>query len=259
LIPDVPVYQPVKASDPDFYPELKQYDADLFVVVAYGEIIKEELLNMPKLGCINVHASLLPKYRGAAPIQWCLINGEIETGVTIMHMAKKMDAGDIIRQIKVRIPQNMTAGELHDLLLEEGKKVLYQVITEFEKGKVKAFPQDHEQATFSPKVELEDCEVDWSRPAYELHNLIRGVTPIPGAWCRVELKGKQKRMKILQSRVVMGYSDEPGKLLMFGKEGMIVSCGDESLRIIQLQIEGKKPVSAEEFANAIAIDDIRLK
>src|SRR5262249_23721452 len=155
----------------------------------------------------------LPKYRGAAPIQRCIIEGETETGVTIMHMVKKMDAGDMIEKVKVPIGSETTFGDLEHLLCEVGKKALLDVIHAFDKGEPRRTPQDHSQATLAPKIELEDCEIHWNRPAQQLHNLVRGVNPYPGAWCYVSVKGDKKRLKINQTRVVPCEKGEPGTLL----------------------------------------------
>ncbi len=256
--PPIPLHQPPLVSAPEFADTLKQYDADLFVVVAYGEIIKQHLLDMPHLGCINVHPSLLPKYRGAAPIQRSIINGELVTGVTIMHMARKMDAGDIIEVVEVPIEPNITFPELEQTLCSAGCQSLLHVLQQFEENKnnVKQIPQDHEKATYAPKIELEDCELNWSLPALQLHNLIRGVTPDPGAWCYVTLRGQRKRLRILSSDVVSDEQGSPGKILVYGKEGFVVACGDQALRIISLQLEGKKAMSAKEFMHGYPQADL---
>lgn len=191
----MPVYQPEAVSDPGFASLLASCQADLFVVVAYGEILKTHILEMPKRGCINLHASLLPSYRGAAPIQRSIIEGQTETGVTIMHMVKKMDAGDMIKKVVVPIGPDTTFGELEGALCETGKIAFLDVIHAFESGEPPRTPQDHSQATFAPKIELEDCEIGWDRPAQELHNLIRGVNPYPGAWCYAAVKGEKSALR----------------------------------------------------------------
>lgn len=246
----IPVYQPELVSALDFAEVLLQYQADLFVVVAYGEIIKQHLLDMPKLGCINLHASLLPKYRGAAPIQHAIINGERETGVTIMHMVRKMDAGDIIKMVKIPIDNETTYGELEQTLCIKGSAALLQVIRDYETGTLDRIPQDHTQATLAPKIELEDCEINWNLPAKAIHDLIRGVYPHPGAWCRVAIRDHILRLKVFKTLVVEG-SGPPGHLLNYGKEGLVVSCGEEALRLLDLQLEGKKGMAAEELMRGI--------
>lgn len=257
-IPDVPVFQPEKASSPDFIQTLSGYPADVFVVVAYGEIIKQELIDMPRLACLNVHASLLPKYRGAAPIQRAIMEGEKETGVTIMHIVKKLDAGPMLKQAKVKIGPNMTAGELHDILQQVGAELLAKTLKEMERGAVPEVLQDEALATYAKKIEPEDCRIHWDRPARELFNLIRGTSPFPGAWCPIEIRGEKKRLKILSARVVQGYTETPGNILEYGKDGIIIACGDESLRLIEVKLEGKKAMKAEDFARGIPQEDISL-
>lgn len=249
--PPIPVYQPELVSAPEFADTLRAYPADLFVVVAYGEIIKQHILDMPSKGCINVHASLLPKYRGAAPIQRSIIDGENETGVTIMYMVKKMDAGDIIKTVKVPIGPNTTYGELEKMLCDAGSQALLEVIRQFEQGTVQRAEQDHSKATLAPKIELEDCEIKWTLPAKTIHNLVRGVNPHPGAWCFVKIRNQEKRLKILSTRVIEDRSGLPGTLLSFGKEGLVVACGEGALQILELQLEGKKAMPAEELMRGL--------
>lgn len=256
--PALPVYQPEKASSLEFVPILQAYHADLFVVAAYGEIIKQHLLDMPRLGCINVHASLLPKYRGAAPIQRCLIAGERETGVTIMKMVLKLDAGDMIETAKMPLDEKITAGELEQHLCRLGSEALLNVLKRWERGEVHAVPQDHNQATFAPKLELEDCEIDWQLSAERIHNLIRGVNPYPGAWCFVLFRGQKKRLKIFTSVVdKTPHCALPGTILKQTKNELCVACGEkQSLCILQLQLEGKKVMTTEELLRGISLDQI---
>lgn len=255
----IPVYQPEKVSDPEFAPILKAYDADLFVVVAYGEIIKQHILDMPRLGCINVHASLLPKYRGAAPIQRAIIQGEKESGVSIMHMVRKMDAGNVIKTISVPITEEMTFGELENELLEAGKRALISVIKELdEKGPMPGDPQDETLVTFAPKIELEDCRIDWNLPARQIHDLIRGVNPHPGAWCNVIVKGEAKRLKVLRSQVVQGKKGQVGEHFFHPKEGLIVQCGEGRLRLLEVQLEGKKAMGSEELLRGVVLQSFLL-
>lgn len=252
--PPLPIFQPEIVSDLELASILQSFDADLFVVVAYGEIIKQHLLDMPRKACINVHTSLLPYYRGAAPIQRCIIQGEVETGVTIMHMVKKMDAGDIIQMVRVPIGPEMTFGELESILCDTGKKALLDVIHAFEKGKPSRTPQDHSKATLAPKIELEDCEIHWNRPAQEIHNLVRGVNPYPGAWCYVLVKGEKKRLKINRTKIVPCEKVEPGMILNANqaKGNLIVTTADQALELENVQLEGKKSMSSEELTRGIS-------
>jgi len=243
----IPVYQPEKVSSPVFAEVLTPIEADLFVVVAYGEIVKQHILDMPKLGCINLHTSLLPKYRGAAPIQRAVMNGEMETGVSIMYMVKKMDAGDIIRTQKLAIGENETFGELEERLCRVGSEMMLSVISDFRQGPLDGRPQNDDDVTFAPKVELEDCEIDWTKPANEIHNLVRGSQPYPGAWCWVDVKGEKKRMKIKKTLIGHSAQAAPGSLIRVNQEGLELGCGEGSLIIKFLQLEGKKAMTPDEL------------
>lgn len=259
----LPLLQPEKVSTEECAEQLRRYDADLFVVVAYGEIISQSILDIPRLACINIHASLLPKYRGAAPIQTAIIEGEEETGITIIHMARKMDAGDIIKAEKVAIAPNETCGDLEVKLCELACRLVFDVIQDFAQGVEERTPQDESMVTFAPKIELEDCEIDWLWSAQDIHNLIRGVNPYPGAWCFAYFKGEEKRLKIFGSEVLKGESLpkallEPGELLIDSKRGVIVGCGDGALSLQSLQLEGKKVMSGKEFASGLTPKSLTL-
>jgi len=262
--PPLPLFQPEIISAIDYASTLEAFQADLFVVVAYGEIIKRHLLDMPKTACINLHASLLPTYRGAAPIQRCIINGEKETGITIMHMAKKMDAGDIISIEKVAIGHEITYGELESELCRVGSELLLKTIRNFEKGEVARTVQEHSLATFAPKIELEDCRIDWNKTADQIHNLVRGVNPHPGAWCNVIVKGQAKRLRVITTTVMSNEEKiesegiEAGQIISSTKEGLQVGCGQDILNLVQIQIEGKKPMSAIEFMRGRKPGDLQF-
>lgn len=245
--PSLPVYQPEKVSSPDFAPTLQAFNADLFVVVAYGEILKQHVLDMPKLACINMHASLLPKYRGAAPIQRAIINGEAESGVTIMHMVKQMDAGDMIKIVKIPITQEMTAGELENEIAAKGSKALLEVIQAYQTTIPPATPQDHTQMTLAPKIELVDCEVKWDQPAEKIHNLIRGVNPEPGAWCQIQLNQQPKRLRLFKTHVVPNLTGTPGQVLQYGKNSFTIACKTGALELLEVQLEGKKRMPAADL------------
>lgn len=255
----IPIFQPEIVSTPEFAELLTSFNADIFVVVAYGEILKQFLLDIPPSGCINLHASLLPKYRGAAPIQRCIIAGEKESGVTIMHMAKKMDAGDVIDTVVIPIDENMTAGELETELCQQGAVVLLKALNALMQKTAARIQQDHSLATFAPKIELEECEVHWNLPAKQLHDLVRGATPEPSAWCYVWIRGERKRLKIQSTRFVKDRHDKPGTIVSYGKEGLIVACGSDSLELLQLQLEGKKSMTAAQFMQGIPKDQINME
>lgn len=243
----IPLFQPEKASDPIFAKELQSFQADLFVVVAYGEIIKKNLLEMPSLGCINLHASLLPKYRGAAPMQFALLNGDQETGVTIMEMAEKMDAGAIISQAVVPIPVDMNLAELEAELCLVGSNKLLEIIKKFEKGKVEKTPQDHTKATYVKKIDPSMAEMDWKASAQTLHNRIRAFSPKPGAWCMIRVGEKTRRLKILKSSICQDQKGTPGETLVFDRQTWVVACGEKALQILEVQLEGKKRMVIEDF------------
>ncbi len=260
-VPSLPISQPEIVSTPEFANVLRSYDADLFVVVAYGEIIKQPLLDIPRRACINLHASLLPKYRGAAPIQRCIMAGETETGVTIMHMVKKMDAGDMIEKVKVPIGPETLFGELEQALCEAGKELLLHVIQTFENAEPSRTPQDHLQATLAPKIELEDCEIHWNQSAQKLHDLVRGVNPYPGAWCYVLVRGKKKRLKINRTRILSCAHTEPGTVLNAHQTqgNLIIAAGDQALELLEVQLEGKKNMSSEELMRGISRSSLQFK
>ena len=258
LIPSVPVHQPVKASAPEFAEILSSYEADLFVVVAYGEIIRDNLLNMPKKGCINVHPSLLPKYRGAAPIQHALINGETETGVSIMYLVRKMDAGPIIRQEEMEVGPNVTAVELEEQLGALSEQMMTHVLGDFEKGCPDGIEQDEGEVTFASKLLPEDGKVDWAQSAQIIHNQVRGMTPRPGAWCTVTVHGKQKRLKILETELLSAQVSDPGKITAYGDEGIVVGCGEGFLRVLHLQLEGKRAMVARDFCKGISEAELKV-
>ncbi len=247
VLSKIPVLQPEKARDPQFLSQLKDLKADLFVVVAFGQILPQELLDIPPLGCINVHASLLPKYRGAAPIRRTLMNGERETGVSIQKMVKQLDAGDVIATARTEIAPNMTFGELEETLCELSKPLLLLVLRSYEKGIPSAEPQNSTLATYASKISIEEGEVKWDKPAEQIHNLVRAFSPRPGAWCWAYSGSDKKRIKILQTQVVQR-SGQPGQLL--SSEG-IVCCGSNALRIIEIQPEGKKAMRAADWLRGL--------
>lgn len=244
--PDIPLYQPDKASTPAFEEELRKYGADLFVVVAYGEIMKEHLLTLPKEGCINLHASLLPKYRGAAPIQFALLEGAKETGVTIIEMVLKMDAGDILAQEKIPLPKEMNFAELEEKLCVLGGKTLLRVIQNLANHRVQKKPQNPQDATYVQKIDPSLAEIDWNQPAEGVHNQIRAFSPRPGAWAEVEIGGQIKRLKIFKSQVV-DKQGEIGSPLSFTKNEWVIGCQKGGLSLLEVQLEGKKRLPIAEF------------
>jgi methionyl-tRNA formyltransferase len=241
--PHLPIFQPEKASEERFLEELANLKADLFVVVAFGQILPQKLLDIPPLGCINVHASLLPKYRGAAPIQRCLIAGERETGVCIQKMVKQLDAGDVIATAKAEISEDMTYGELEEILCELSKPLLLFVLQAYEKGIPPAEPQNTSLISYASKIESEEGKIDWGLPAAKIHNLIRGLSPRPGAWTYILNGEEKKRVKILRTQV-LAQSGKPGHLI--APTG-IVGCGQGAIQLLEVQPEGKKAMPAPDW------------
>jgi methionyl-tRNA formyltransferase len=251
ICPTIPLFQPEKASTPEFVEELKNFEADLFVVVAYGEIIKKNVLELPRRGCVNIHASLLPKFRGAAPIQRCLMAGDAQSGITIIEMSPQMDAGDVLAIEAIPVPSEMTFGELDAALCDLSVKLIFKVIRQFKENSVTKVAQDHTQATLAPKLTPEEEKIDWNQSAREIHNKIRALSPAPGAWCQIKIGGDSKRLKIKKSSIVESSSGSPGELLSYGPQGWVVSCGNGALRLIEVQLEGKKAMSAEDCMRGI--------
>ena len=219
---------------------------DLLVVVAFGQFLSEKLLAVPPLGAVNIHGSLLPAYRGAAPINAAVINGERESGVTIMYLDKGMDSGDMILQEKVAIGENMTAGELYDQLSALGADLLLRALSLIGQGKAPRIPQKHDQATFAPMLKKEDELIDWSQSAQKVHDRIRGMNPFPGAYTLRE----GKRLKLWQSRLepLPTAGAAPGTVVAAGKKGFWVACADQALLLTEVQPEGKSRMDGAAYA-----------
>lgn len=250
---DIPVLQPEKIKDEPFVNALKNLCPDVIAVVAYGKILPKAVLDMPPLGCINVHASLLPKYRGAAPINRAIINGEKETGITTMLMDEGMDTGDMLLTERVEIKDDDTAASLRDRLKHIGAELLIRTIKGIESGVVQPIKQDDSQATYAPMLKKEDGRIDWTLKAEEIRNLIRGLNPWPGAYTRWE--GKQ--IKIFKGERVKGQGsgvkEEPGTIINVSADGICVAAGKDALLITELQPENKNKMSASEFIKGYRI------
>lgn len=252
---DIPVYQPLKAREDGFVETLKELNPDIIVVVAFGQILPKSILDIPELGCINVHVSLLPKYRGAAPINWVIINGEQKTGVTTMYMDEGLDTGDMILTEEFDLNDEITAGELHDKMRDIGADVLIKTLNQIENGTAPRIPQNHEEFTYAPIMNKSLGKIDWSKSAREIHNLIRGVNPWPSAYTNY----KDSTMKIWKTEVLNENSDkEPGTILEVDKDGMKVSTKDDVILVKEIQMPGKKRVLVSEYikGNSIDIDTI---
>lgn len=238
----LPVRQPERLKGTDFHEELKRLEADVAIVVAYGRILPVDVLEAPKHGCLNLHASLLPKYRGAAPIQWAVANGEEETGICLMEMEAGLDTGPVIACERIPIGPRDTAATMHDKLSALGADVLRAHLLPYLRGERPPTPQDDSKATLAPILKKEDGRLDFSRPAATLEPRIRGFTPWPGAW--TELDGKV--LKVFAAEVGSGRG-EPGEILRASGDALEIACGEGSLRIKELQLEGKKRMEAAAF------------
>lgn len=241
---NLPVYQPEKAKEEGFVKEIKDLNPDVIVVVAYGQLLSKEFLAIPKYGCVNVHVSLLPKYRGAAPINWVIINGEEKTGVSTMFMDEGLDSGDVILQSEFKLDDEITAGELHDWMTLEGSKVLCETLNLIKEGKAPRTPQNHDEFSYAPIMDKKLGHIDFSKSAREIHNLVRGVNPWPSAYTNyTDKKIKVWKTKILDEKS----SKEPGTILKIDKEGIRVSTNDKVILITEIQMPNKKRMEVKEF------------
>lgn len=239
----LPVLTPVKIKEAEAIEELKKYPADIFVVAAFGQILSEEILNMPKYGCVNIHASLLPKYRGAAPIQWSIIDGEKETGVTIMQMDKGLDTGDILFQKKVPITEEETGETLFDKLAEAGAQLIVEALAKIEIGEVNPVKQDDNNSCYAKMLSKSIGKIDWNKSAVEIERLVRGLNSWPSAY--TEYKGKQ--LKIWKAEVLPHIEGNPGTIAKVTKDAVIVCTKEGALSLLEIQLEGKKRMSTKEF------------
>ena len=248
------VYQPPKTNTDEAMAFFENFNPDLFIVISYGQILSRGILNIPKIFCLNVHASILPKYRGAAPINWAIINGEKNTGISIIKMTEKMDAGEIIMQKSTDTSDNDTIITLEDKLSTMAAELLIGMLDSVENNNYQLAPQDESRVSFAPKLKKGDGLIHWDKPAYQIYNLIRGVVIWPGAF--TYYKGKQ--VKIYKARVSQlsavpclpagkGCQLSAGQVVKVDKEGIVVAAGKDSLIIQELQIEGKRIMRAEEF------------
>ncbi len=245
---DLPVLQPQRARSPEFLQELKSLQPDLIVVAAYGQILPQALLDLPSFGCLNVHTSLLPKYRGAAPIQWAILDGESETGVTIMKMDSGLDTGDILTQETTPISATDNSQTLHDRLARMGAQLLSDTIPAYVSGGITPRKQPAQDASYARKISREDGRIDWQQPAEVIWRRIRAFTPWPGAFAFQENKTEKRLLKIWEAEPVPSNSGAvPGIILEADKSGIVVACGSDAVRILALQREGGRRLSAGEF------------
>lgn len=241
----IPVYQPERVRESACVEYLKSYEPDMIVVVAFGQILTKEILDMPKYCCLNVHASLLPKYRGAAPIQWAVIEGEKESGVTTMRMDEGIDTGDIIEKVVVPLAADETGGSFFDKLAKVGAKLAVQTVEKIENGTATYTPQDHEQATHTRMIKKQLGEIDWTKRAVEIERLVRGLNPWPSTYTTFQ----GKLLKIWQTAVLDGpdTAEAPGTIVAVTKDEIQVQTGEGVLRLLEVQAQGKKRMKTADF------------
>lgn len=238
----IPVFQPETFREEETVEQLRALKPDVCAVVAYGRILPQKVLDVPRLGCINIHASLLPKYRGSAPYQWAVLNGEKETGVTAMYLCREMDAGDILDAVKTPVDENETAGELLNRLAELGAELLSKTLGRLSQGPVEAVRQDSSQVSFAPMLDKSMCPIDFTKTAQQVHNQVRGLHPWPVA--TMELQGQL--LKIHETRLCEG-SGEPGQILGLSKTGLQIACGQGAVEIRSLQAQGGRRMDAADY------------
>lgn len=251
---DIPVWQPATLKDPDVVEQVAAAKPDLIVVAAYGLILPQAILDIPKHGCLNIHASLLPRWRGAAPIQQAILNGDSETGICLMRMEAGLDTGPVFASAKLEIGAEETAGELHDRLADLGGKLLTENLAGILSGQLQPAPQDESLATYAGKIRKEDAAINWQAAAEEIDRKIRAYNPVPGAW--FELGGE--RIKVWKASFIENAEGPPGVVLQAGKAGVDVTCGSGAIRILEVQRPGRRRVSAAEFAGQVNLAGKRL-
>ena len=242
LAHNIPVFQPESFREEESVQQLRELKPDICAVVAYGRILPQKVLDVPARGCINIHASLLPKYRGSAPYQWAVLNGDKQSGVTAMYLCREMDAGDIIDVSETPIGENETAGELLDHLAELGADLLSKTLGRFAAGEVVGRPQDSSQVSYAPMLDKSMCPIDFTKTAQQVHNQVRGLHPWPVA--TMELQGQL--FKVHETRLAEG-SGEPGQILGLTKTGLVIACGEGAVEITSLQAQGGKRMAAPDY------------
>ena len=243
---NIEVFQPQNLNED--YQKILSLKPDIIITCAYGQFVPKEILNFPKYGCINVHGSLLPELRGGAPIHWAIIRGYKETGITIMNMAPKMDAGDILAQAKMPISDNMTLGELYQKMSNLGSELLIKTLPQIINNEITPIPQDESKVTYAYNVSKQDEKIDFSKKAQDIKNLVRGLNPIPAAYCYLD----DKRVKIYEVEILENYTPTKyGEIIKIEKDGIICPTKDKLIKILSLALEGKKRVSAKDYINGI--------
>ena len=249
------IFQPDKIKKQEHIDVLKSYNPDVIVVVAYGQILSKEILTMPKYGCINVHASLLPELRGAAPINWAIINGETNTGITTMQMDVGLDTGDMLLKTEVKIDENMNAGELHDILMHKGAELLIETLDKLEKNQLTPRKQDDSLSSYAPMLNNENRKINWCLSAKNIHDLIRGLSPWPAAYFTMD----EKTVKVYKSSYIGHDSDyEPGYVIKANNEGIFVKAGDGIVILKEIQMPGKNKMSVEAYLRGNKFPEKRI-
>lgn len=241
----VPVLSPEHVSEPGVVAQLAAFQPDVIVVAAFGQFLKSNLLSLPPKGCVNIHPSLLPKYRGAAPIQWAIANGDSETGVTIMYMNQRMDAGDVILQERVGIGEEDTAVTLEPVLAQRGADLLLKALDAVRNGTAPRRPQNEADVILAPKLKKEDGRIEWGMSAVEIRNRVRGFAPWPACFCEVP-DGSGHFLRVWTVRVESGRG-RPGSVIEAGGDGPLVACGEGALRLLEVQPEGGKPMNGAAY------------
>jgi methionyl-tRNA formyltransferase len=245
----IPVLTPERLKSADEQARFIAFHADVAVVVAYGLILPKPILEAPRFGCLNLHASALPRWRGAAPIQRAIMAGDAETAASIMRIEEELDAGPVCLEERVAIGEDMTAGELHDALAGLGAELMVRALAALKQGRLDCQPQAVQGVTYAGKIEASDTRIDWSRQSREVHNQIRGLSPYPSAWFEAELNGKRERIRALRSILAEG-DGKPGILL---DDRLTIACGNGAVRLTQVQRAGKRPMAADEFLRGVKL------
>lgn len=245
----LPVRTPLSLKGADAQQAFAALEADAAVVVAYGLLLPDAVLQAPRLGCFNLHASALPRWRGAAPIHRAIMAGDVETAVAVMRMERGLDTGPVCLAEPVAIPPDMTTGELHDVLAQRGASLMVRALGALERSALDCVPQPADGVTYAAKIDKAEARIDFARPAAQVHNLIRGLSPFPGAWFETDAGGKRERIKVLRSQLAEG-SGAPGEVL---DDKLTVACGEGAVRLVDLQRAGKKPMRAQEVLRGFAL------
>ncbi|WP_366223530.1 methionyl-tRNA formyltransferase [Chlamydia buteonis] len=261
LSKNIPLLQPEKASDPQFIKQLRDFEADVFIVVAYGAILRQTVLDIPKYGCYNLHAGLLPAYRGAAPIQRCIMDGVTQSGNTVIRMDAGMDTGDIANVSIIPVGPDMTAGELAEALANQGGDILIQTLQQISDGTITHTPQDSSKASIAPKLSKEEGFILWDRPAEKVYAQIRGVTPAPGAWTLYSYQDKPERRLVVRKASLFssrGVYGDPGDIILSDQQELLVACAEGAICLREVQPEGKGVMDSKSFLNGHSGHKLKL-